>query len=103
MIYGKKLLFTLISLFFVGVCIFQIYRLANINSEYRDKLASLEKSKTTKQEYINNLDRIRDVILKIIPAKTTTDIIRAVWSLCMIIPCTLLMMSMELTPSTSSW
>jgi hypothetical protein len=78
MTYRKKLLFTVVSLFFVGVCIFQIHTLANVNSEYRDKIASLEEPKTTKQEYINNLDRIKDVILKNVPTETTTDIIRAV-------------------------
>jgi hypothetical protein len=78
MIYKKKLLFVLIGLFFAGVCIFQIHRLADINSKCVDKLASLEESKKTRQEYNRNLDRIRDVILKNISLETTTDIIRAV-------------------------
>jgi hypothetical protein len=78
MVYLKKLLFAFIGLFFVGVCIFQIYALANKNSEYRDKLASLEKPKTTKQEYINRLDRIKDIILKNVAAKTPIHITRAV-------------------------
>jgi len=78
MIHGKKLLFVLIGLFFVGVCLFQIHRLAHINAEYVDKLASFEESKKTKQEYINNLDRIKDLVLKNGPKETSTDLIRAV-------------------------
>jgi hypothetical protein len=78
MIYGKKLLFAVIGLFFVGVCVFQIHALADKNSEYRNKLASFEKPETIKQEYINNLDRMRDIILKNMPTETASDIIRAV-------------------------
>jgi hypothetical protein len=77
MIYGKKLLFAVIGLFFVGVCLFQIHALAHKNSEYRDKLASLEKPETIKQEYIYNLDRIKDAILKNMPTETATDKIRS--------------------------
>jgi hypothetical protein len=78
MVDRKKLLVTVIGLFFVGVCLLQIHRMANVNSEYRDKIAVLEEPKTRKQEYINNLDRIKELILKNGPAETTADIIRAV-------------------------
>lgn len=78
MTYRKKVLFAIIGLFFFGVCLFQIHSLANINSEYRDKIASLEEPQTKTQEHINDLDRIRDAILEDIPAETTTEIIRAV-------------------------
>lgn len=76
--YRKQRLLTLISLFFVGVCLFQIYRLADINSKYRSRLAAVEKSQRTKQEYMKNLDRMRDVIQKNASKGNATGIIRAV-------------------------
>jgi hypothetical protein len=74
----QKTLLAIIGVIFLGVCLFQIFKLSKANIEYKNKLTNFEKTVTQVQQYYDSLDMIKTMIQNQTPDTSTTDRIRSV-------------------------